>query len=178
MPIAIVLLPAVAGGLAFLGATQAVFGVLVFAFGIQLSCLIADAVCYRGADLMAYRGHITAFVLIAVMVLLLPLLPFAPKLVRAREESLVFLSGSGYRGAEHLERQLRDSRSGGLPGNEISGLSDFGVLYENARRMKPVPLELRHVFVLMLAAVLPFLPLVFLVMPAQDVFRTLAELLF
>jgi len=167
-----------AGGLAFLGATQAVFGVLVFAFGIQLSCLIADAVCYRAADLMAYRGQVTAFVLIAAVVLLLPLLPFAPKLVRAREESLVFLSGSGYRGAEHLERQLRDSRSGGLPGNEISGLSDFGVLYENARRMKPVPLELRHVFVLMLAAVLPFLPLVFLVMPAQDVFRTLAELLF
>ena len=44
--------------------------------------------------------------------------------------------------------------------------------------MKSLPLELRHVFVLMLAAVLPFLPLVFLVMPAQDVFRTLAELLF
>ncbi len=58
--------------------------------------------------------------------------------------------------------------------NAISGLSDFGVLYENARLMLPVPLELQHVVSLVLAAVLPFLPLVFLVMPAREVLRTLA----
>jgi hypothetical protein len=108
---------------------------------------------------------------------LLPLLPFALKLVRAREEKLVSLSGSGYHGAEDLEQKLLANRSGKLPSDEISGLADFGALYENARLMRPLPLELRHVFSLVLAAVLPFFPLVFLVMPAQEVFRTLADLL-
>jgi hypothetical protein len=56
-------------------------------------------------------------------------------------------------------------------------LADFGALYENARRMRPVPLELQHIFALVLAAVLPFLPLVFLVVPAQTVFRKLVKLL-
>jgi hypothetical protein len=166
------------GGLAFLGSTQVAFGLLVFAISSQLSCLVADAVCYRGANLMGFRSQVAAFALIAVAVLLLPLLAFAPKLARARKESLVFLSGSGYRGAEHLERQLRASQSGELPANDVSGLSDFGVLYENARLMRPLPMELRDVVAMLLGAVLPFLPLVFLVMPAQEVFRAVRNLIF
>jgi hypothetical protein len=166
-----------AGSLAFLGSTQASFGVVVFALSVQLSCLIADAVYFRGADLMSFRALVMAFVLIVVLALLAPLLVFTPKLMLAREESLVFLSGSGYQGAENLDQKLRAGRSGDLPASDISGLSDFGVLYENAQRMWTVPLELRHVGVLVLAAVLPIVPLVFLVMPADQVLRTLAELL-
>jgi hypothetical protein len=166
-----------AGGLAFLGTTQAEFGVLAFALSVQLSCLIADAVFFQGADLITFRGHVIAFVLIVVIVFLLPLLVFAPKLVLAREESLLFLSGSAYNGADHLERLLRSGKSGELPADEISGLSDFAVLFENASRMRPVPLELRNIFALVLAAALPFLPLIFLVMPVSEVFRTLTKLL-
>ncbi len=166
-----------AGGLAFLGATQAAFGLLVFAFGVQLSCALADVVSYRGANLWAYGGHVAAFVLMSVAVLLLPLLPFAPRLWRAREESLVFLRGSGYRGAKHLEQRLQDNESGVSLSKEISAQSDFNVLYENARWMKPVPLELQHIFVMALAALLPFLPLVFLVVPAQEVFQVMFRLL-
>ena len=166
-----------AGGLAFLGGTQAAFGIFVFAFGVQLSCLAADAVHFRGADLTAFRGEMVAFVVIAVIVLLLPLVVFAPKLVRAREEYLLFLSGSAHRGAGDLARRLRAAREGELPANAVSGLSDFGTLYENARLMRPVPMETQHVLGLVLAAAVPFLPLVFLVVPAREVLRTLAKLL-
>jgi hypothetical protein len=166
-----------AGGLAFLGGAQAAFGVFVFAFGVQLSCLAADAVRFRGAELTTFRGEIVAFVVITVVALLLPLLVFAPKLVRAREQHLIFLSGSAHRGAGDLVRKLRSAETGELPSDAVSGLSDFGALYENARLMRPVPLEIRHVVMLVLAAVLPFVPLVFLVMPAREVLRTLARLL-
>jgi hypothetical protein len=166
-----------AGGLAFLGGTQTAFGVLVFAFGVQLSCLIADAIHFRDADLMAFRGEMIAFVVIVVVGLLLPLLVFAPKLARAREEYLLFLSGSAHRGAGDLARKLRAADSGELPSEAVSGLSDFGALYENARLMRPVPMEMQHVLGLVLAAVAPFLPLIFLVMPAREVLRTLARLL-
>jgi hypothetical protein len=166
-----------AGGLGFLGVSQASFGVLAFAFGVQVSCLIADAVYFGGADLMAFRGHIVAFVLLLVLVLLLPLLVFAPSLARARAEHLIFLSARGYHGSDYLDRRLRDHRDREMPTDDISGLADFGPLYENARRMRAVPLEARHLSILVLAAATPFLPLVFLVIPAKDVFRTLAGLL-
>ena len=166
-----------AGGLAFLGATQAAFAILVFAFGAQLSCLIADAIQFQGAELVAFRGHIIAFVVIAVGTLLLPLMVFAPKFLRAREEYLVFLSGSAHRGAGDLKRKLDATQGGELPSDAVSGLSDFGVLYENARFMRPVPMEMQHVLALVLAAVAPFLPLVFLIMPAREVLRTLAKLI-
>jgi hypothetical protein len=166
-----------AGGLAFLGGTQAAFGVLVFAFGVQLSCLIADAVHFRGTEMMAFRGQVIAFVVIVVVVLLLPLLVFSPKLVQARERELFFLSGSAHRGAGDLARKLRASRGGELPADAVSGLSDFSVLYDHARLMRPLPLERQHIFALILAAVVPFLPLIFLVMPAREVLRTLASLL-
>jgi hypothetical protein len=165
-----------AGGLAFLGAAQAAFSLLVFAFGVQLSCGLADLALYQGENLMGFRGHIASFVLMAVIVLVLPLLPFAPTLVRARETGLLLLRGRGYRGAEHLERRLRDSGSGESLGEEISGLADFGALYENARWMKPVPLSLQHLVVMVLAAALPFMPLVFLAIPAQEVFQAMVRL--
>ena len=166
-----------AGGLAFLGGTQAAFGVLVFAFGVQLSCLVADAVYFREAELTAFRGEVIAFVVIAVGALLLPLLVFAPKLFSAREQYLLFLSGSAHRGAGDLARKLRSAETGELPADAVSGLTDFGVLYENARLMRPVPMETQHVLGLVLAAVVPFIPLIFLVMPAREVLRTLTKLL-
>lgn len=167
-----------AGGFAFLGETQVAFSVLVFVSGVQLSCLAADAVVFRGADLMAYRAQLFAFVVTSVVTLLLPLLAFAPKLVRAREEQLVVLSGHGHRGADHLERRLGSGDWGSeVAGDEISGMSDFGGLYENARLMRPLPMDPRSVVMLVLAAAIPFVPLVFLVMPAGDILRTLAKLL-
>jgi hypothetical protein len=165
-----------AGGLAFLGGTQVAFGTLVFAFGVQLSCVTADAVRYHCADLMEYKGYVIAFVLVTITVLLAPLLVFAPKLARAREECLMFLTRSGYRAAHYLDRQLRASKEGALPTDDVSGLTDFGPLYENARLMRPVPMEWRHVTYLLLSAALPFVPLVFLVMPAKEVFETLVKL--
>lgn len=166
------------GGLAFLGETQASFSVLVFVFGVQLACLAADAVVFRGADLMAYRGHFVAYLVTSVGVLLLPLLAFAPKLVRAREEQLVLLSGHGFRGAAHVGRRLKSSAWGSdVPVDEISGLADFGALYENARLMRPLPIDRRDIAMLAMAAVVPFVPLIFLVVPAKEVVKTLASLL-
>jgi hypothetical protein len=165
-----------AGGLAFLGTTQASFGVLAFALSVQVSCLVADSVYHHGADLTTFQGHVTAFVLIMVGLLLLPLLTFAPRLVRARAEGLVFLSGRGYDGARYLESRLRAGTTGQLPADDVSGLADYCALYENARRMKPLPLDVRNVVVMAAAASLPFVPLVFLVMPAQQVLRTLRDL--
>jgi len=166
-----------AGGLAFLGATQAAFGLLVFAFGVQLSCALADLVSYRDENLWAYIGHVVAFVLMSVTVLLVPLLPFVPRLWQAREKSLVSLRGSGYRSAKHLERRLQDNETGGSLSEEISAQSDLGVLYENARSMNVVPVELQHILVMVLAALLPFLPLVFLVVPAKEVFQVILRLI-
>ena len=166
-----------AGGLAFIGATQVGFGIVVSAFSVQLSCLVADAVQYHGANLMAYKSHLIAFVLIAVLFLVLPLLVFVPTLARAREEGLLFLSGSGHQGAEDLEKKLSSDRVGPLPTETISGLADFSTLYENARLMRLVPMEWKHILALVLAAGLPFLPLVFLVVPAQEVLWKLVELL-
>jgi hypothetical protein len=166
-----------AGGLAFLGGSQAAFGWLVLPFGVQLSCLIADQVYFAGTSLMTFRAQILAFVVITVIGLLLPLLVFMPKLALSRYEALLFLSGRGHEGAGSVDKLLRSPSDGALPGADISGLTDYGALFENARLMKPVPLEWRHIGLLVIAAALPFLPLVFLVMPAQEVLRAIARLL-
>jgi len=113
-----------------------------------------------------------------VAALLLPLLAFAPKLVRAREEQLAVLSGHGHHGADYIGGRLGSGTWGtDAPADEISGLADFGALYENARLMRPLPMDTRGVVMLVLAAAAPFLPLVFLVVPAQEVLKTMARLL-
>lgn len=166
-----------AGGLAFLGGTQAVFSVFFFAFGIQLSCLVADRITFQGADLMAFRGQLAVFVGVAVGTLMIPLSVFAPQLLRARQDELLFMSGTGFRGGIDLKQKLAMDGAVALPTDAVSGLTDFGSLYENVRLMRPIPVELQHVVAIVLAAVLPFLPLIFLVVPAQQVLSTLAKLL-
>jgi hypothetical protein len=166
-----------AGGLAFLGEAQVAFGWLVFACGVQLSCLVADRVFFEEATLLDFRAYLFAFVLIALVVLLLPLMAFLPKLSEARFDTLLFLSGRGFEGSGALDGRLRSHPDADLPATEVSGLADYGALFENARLMRPIPLEWRHIGVLVLAAVVPFVPLVFVAMPAQQVLRTLAQLL-
>jgi hypothetical protein len=166
-----------AGGLAFLGETQIAFSVIVFAFGVQLACLVADQVRYQGADLLAFRGYILAFVVISVIAVLLPLVAFLPQFARVRFDRLLFMSGRGYDGAVVLESKLQSGADRALPDAAVSGLADYGALYENARLMRRVPMEWRHAGAIVLAAVIPFVPLVFLAMPAQEVVRTLVRLL-
>jgi len=166
-----------AGGLAFLGEAQVVFGWIVLAFGVQLACLLADQVHFRGADLMAFRTYVVAYVAIAVCVLVLPLLTFVPKLARARYDTLMYLSGRGFDGAGNVGKRLRGDPGGPLPDAVISGLADFGTLFESARLMRPVPFEWRHIGVIVFAAAIAFVPLVFLAMPAQEVMRTLVKLM-
>ena len=89
----------------------------------------------------------------------------------------MFLSGTAHRGAGDLDSKLLVDQSGGLPANAVSALCDFGDLYQNARLMRPLPLELQHIIALALAAVLPFIPLIFLEIPAREVLQTLARLL-
>jgi hypothetical protein len=165
-----------AGGLAFLGEAQLAFGWLVLAFGVQISCLIADQVYFQGADLAGAGGYVAAFVAITVLILLLPLLSFTPKLARSRYDAILYLSGRGFEAAGAVDDLLHTS-DGPLPAEEVSGLADYGSLLDNARLMRPAPLELRHIFALVLIALLPFLPLAFLEMPAQEVLRTLVQLI-
>jgi hypothetical protein len=99
-------------------------------------------------------------------------------LSHARALGLFKLSNSGYGGAKQLDRKLDACRTEGeLPDNSISGLADFGVLYENALRMRILPLDVRSVLFILLAAVLPFAPLIFLAMPADEVLRALKDLM-
>jgi hypothetical protein len=166
-----------AGGLAFLGGAQTSFGWLVLALGVQVSCLVADAVYYQGTSLMSFKLQIVAFVLIVMLGMLLPLIVFVPKLVYAREAYLIYLSGKGYEGVSRLERKLNATAADEWPNDDVSGMCDYSTLYENARLMRPIPLEIHNMLMLVVSAILPFVPLVFLVMPAQEVLKTLAKLL-
>jgi len=84
-----------------------------------VTALLADAVYYQGADLMAFRRHVTALLLIVVSLLLPPPLPFAPRLVQARGEGLLFRGGSGSDDAAHLESLLRVDASDWLPSFQL-----------------------------------------------------------
>lgn len=76
-----------------------------------------------------------------------------------------------------LARKMLSDETGELPAEAGSGLADLGPRYENARLMRPVPVELQHMVALIMAPVLPFLTFPFRVMPAWEVVRTLARLL-
>ena len=162
-----------AGGLSFLGAGQAAFAFFGFACGVQIAALIADQCVHGGANLMQYRAVIAGYAILCLVVVFVPLTAFSkPMSAAQQEEQLRMTRWIGY--AARVARGKLDADTDteileDLRASEVSGVNDAGQVFVNVQNMRPFPFERRHLITVAGAALLPFAPLVLLVMPLKDV---------
>lgn len=160
------------GGLGFMGSAQTGFAVLILAVSLQLGGLIADAVRYQGAQLADYRGHAVLLVIMALVFAFAPLLAFTGKLARAKWEAEASLSSWASSAGRLLENTLcKEDVARTMEGAQISSLCDYGTLLDHARDMRLVPVSNRDLALVVGAALLPAIPLLFVAMPAKDVLQ-------
>jgi hypothetical protein len=116
------------GGLGFLPGVQERFGVLFTALGSVIAGQIANDIVYEGQRLAASKVLIFAFVVIAVLIVLSPLLVFTQKLYRLKRAGL---ADYGRLASQHMQefdqKWVRDRPDGesllGTP--DISSQADM-----------------------------------------------------
>ncbi|HYL57439.1 MAG TPA: hypothetical protein VEU51_01110 [Candidatus Acidoferrales bacterium] len=170
-----------AGGLGFLGKGTIPFGVILFAMSSVVSASIASRILFDGAKLEQFEFIYAALILSALIVFAGPLLVFAPKLFRLKQEGLLRYGELASEYTQLFDRKWVGRIDGAeeplLGSGDIQSLADLGNSYELVRKMRVVPIELSDFIAIALPGVIPALPLAATVMPVSEILKQILRLL-
>jgi len=159
-----------AGGIGFLGGSSYAFAPVLFAQGTLLAGLIASRIFFGGQSLMSFKVSIFGLVGFLVLVILGPLMVFAPNLSNCKRRGLseYGLLASVYV-ADFDEKWIRGDvkREEILGTADVQALADLGTCYSIVRDMRPVPFTVNDVIQLAVTTILPVLPLLLTIMPLE-----------
>jgi hypothetical protein len=170
-----------AGGLGFLGKGSIPFGVLLFALSSVVSAAIYTRILFDGAKLEQFQVTYAALIIVAVMVFAGPLMVFAPKLFRAKQQGLLKYGILASRYTQLFDGKWVESAGVAeeplLGSADIQSLADLGNSYELVRKMRGFPIELSDFVGIALPGIIPALPLITTVMPIGEILKSILRLL-
>jgi hypothetical protein len=169
--------PDKAGGLGFLGGSLYAFIPIAAAHGVLLAGLMADRIFYTGAKLADFELEV--FVVVAALLVLFagPMTVFAPMLSYVKRRGL-----SEYGALAQSYVGSFDSKwiHGGVRANErligssdIQSLADLANSYAVVQQMRLTPVSRLALLQFGCAILVPVLPLVLTMMPAEKLIRRL-----
>ena len=169
------------GGLGFLAGTAEAFTLLAVAHGALLSGQLANRILFLGATLPDFKMTIALVVVFLVLLVISPLLIFAPQLMRAKHAGLREFGTLAERYVRELMPSGCEEPRGGraVRGHaDIQSLADLGNSFEVVRTMRFTPVTKDMVVRLGLATLAPVVPLALTMMPLDQLVRTLVDVLF
>jgi hypothetical protein len=173
--------PDEAGGLGFVGGAQRFFGIILFAFSLASSGVLARSIVYDHIPLASYAPAIATYVVVAIVMVVGPLMLFAGVLLETKRIGLLQYGtlATTYTGSFHQKwiKHHDPEREPLLGSSDIQSLADLGNSYGYIEKMKPLPVDFRTLLHLVVASLLPLTPLLLTVMPLKDVLQLLLKLL-
>jgi hypothetical protein len=170
-----------AGGLAFVSVGQRRFAVLVLATSALVSASIAEEILFSGASLRSYEPELTAFFLVCILVVMGPLLVFTPLMIQAK---LRDWGKYGVLAAEYTQAfdnkwiQGKNPAHDALLGSsDIQSLADLKNSYEGISQMRVLLPDRQTIVVLLIAYILPLVPLLATVIPLRQILSEMLKLL-
>ena len=169
------------GGLGFLSATVFAFVPLAMAHGALLAGTIANRILYAGAKLVDSKFEIAIVVAMLLLLVLGPLVVFAPQVATAKRHAARIYGRLS-------QRYVRDFEATWLPAGvpaaasplgaaDIQSLADLGNSIEALRSTKTVPITRSAVLGVGIATLIPVAPLLLTVLPAEEIATRLLKLL-
>jgi hypothetical protein len=151
------------GGLRFLGDIQAGFGILIFAVGLIVVAAAFKGISFDNMTIYDFKTPILAFVVLAPLTFLAPLLMFTMQLYEAKLEGILQYDILLTRFINAYENQHLSPAS--IPSDPLSitqdlfALSGIVNLSDHVAKMRIVPFDLKTLFRLFVSAASPMLPL-------------------
>lgn len=170
-------------GLKFIGYSPLAFIVPAFALGSMVAGMVANRVLHFGESAVVYRNNMIGVAVFAVVVFCGPLIMFSGRLLAARRQALLAYSGLARDMGVQFERKWLDRGVDERVGSNALEAPDFSAVFDlygiagNVYRLNPIPLDARSLFCLVVAALLPFLPVALLSVPFVQIIQKAARLL-
>lgn len=169
------------GGIGFLAGVTRAFAPLLFAQGALLAGTMANAILYEDNVLTSYFVEIVLFVAFAIFVVVGPLFVFAMPLAAAKRQGLREYSHLSRRYVDDFaDKWIRNTPRNGeaLVGSaDIQSLADLGNSFDKVRGMSVVPVTRGAVAQLVIAALLPILPLMLTLISFEELLKRLLKVL-
>jgi hypothetical protein len=167
-----------AGGLGFMQNLSRAAAPIVLATSVVLAGRWAHDVLYHGTHLDSLVPQLVAYVAIVLVVFLMPLLLLGRNLWAFKHRSLLqYATLIGQQGRLVDEKWIRGHNVGEpaiLAAPEIGPVADAITLYDAVSRIRVVPVGLQAVLPLLVAALLPMLPVAAIEIPVKDLVLKLA----
>src|SRR5262245_35157424 len=167
-----------AGGLAFLGLAHTAFGAFLVPVAASVAGRGVQWVQFGGGDISSLRNVLVAFAVLAMAIALGPLQVFMPRLLKTKRNGLLDYARLGTEYTRDFDRKwLREARTETLIGSaDIQSLADLGNSYQVIQGMRVVPPSRQNALTLLLAAALPMLPFLLVILPLEQLLKQLAQL--
>jgi hypothetical protein len=171
--------PDEAGGLAFVGESERLFGIVLFACSIAVAGVLANGIIYDGFPLAHFAPVIAVYVFVAVAIFLMPLLVFSGTLVKTKILGLYQYGTLATEYTSSFQRKWiidpRQTEETLLGTGDIQSLADLGNSYAFVDKMNALPMGLRTPLHLALACLIPMAPLLLTMMPLGDILKTVLK---
>jgi hypothetical protein len=170
------------GGLGFLATTSYAFVPLLMAHGALLAGNLATQIFHSGASLTQFKLEILLLVILMVILVVGPLLVFAPQLAAARRTGLREYGTLAQRYVRDFDAKwVRGNGSAGEPilgTGDIQSLADLGNSFAIIQEMRMVPVTKQAILQLGAATLAPIVPLLLTLMPLEELLKKLFGILF
>lgn len=161
------------GGLGFLEQIPAAFSLVVLAIASVIASSWAHEVAYHHVDVLSLKAAMILAALILLVIFLAPFMVFAPVLGKIRKQalldygSIVSRHGDLVRRRWVLGEKLQDDAM--LKAPELGCVADAGVIYENAKAMRAMPLGKTAVAAVLIPIVIPFICVLVIQIPFKTI---------
>lgn len=165
------------GGLGFLGMSPIAIAPTAFVASLAIGSTWRTQILKDGLHLMSFKVDAIVWLAIVLLFCMGPLALFVPRLTKLRHEGVLQYGVLGQvHSTEFHEKWILNpdiDRVELLTAPEVSTLTDYATSYENVEKLKPFPLDQGTLIGLLLAIVLPLLPVVLAEIPFITVLKGL-----
>jgi hypothetical protein len=173
--------PDLAGGLMFVSYSLRGFWLLSFALGAIAAGPVANRAVHNGVPLSSFADIGIGLVALVLILFVGPILVFMRRLIEARRRgSFEYGALAGEVGRQFERKWLNRAAGvddGALDVPDFSSTTDLFQIVANAYEIKGIPLRLVFLVPLVVAALLPFVPVLLMVMPLKEIIKDLAKFL-
>jgi hypothetical protein len=174
--------PDLSGGLHFVSVSLRAFSVVALAFGVASSGSVGAAILISGRRPMEFAPAAAGFLVLVLLLFAGPLLVLGRPLLRTRTRGIFdygeLASALGRRFEAKWLRTGTEVDPECLSAPDFSATTDLYSVAANVRAMRLLPFDVKALIPLVVATLLPFLPLVFTVLPVDQVLKLVAKLVF
>ncbi|MEI6653980.1 MAG: hypothetical protein WCP45_04375 [Verrucomicrobiota bacterium] len=160
------------GGLGFLGGSAYAYSPLLASFSAMVAGLVASRIFHQGASLADFKLEIVFLVAFGMVLVFGPLTVFAPKILAAKRRGLREYGAFAADYTRDFHRRWllsADHDQEPLLGTgDIQSLADLGNSFAVIKEMKAVPFSRDMFLQLLWATLVPFVPLVFTMIPLNE----------